>query len=295
MPADRLLHPRLGHSRKVSHLTDFDYRIWTQYLLSADDFGVMRASAVTLQADNDALECRAAKVVERGLEHIIKAELVTAFEHQGRRYVCQRDWQTFQKVEYPRATDNPQPPADVLEQCDDATRELFAKHPGGNGKKKPRTSAESSPSDSENVPQMVAEGSPPTCAGAPAKRLTANANGSRQEADGLRLDDEFAAFVAAYPAQGRTQGARAQHAFFAARQSGVTLSVMLEALMNHTSSEQWAVAGKIPNLERWLLEQRWAQTLPPPKAFGSNPKTAGNLAAAERWLAGREAQRNGTE
>ncbi len=131
MPADRLFHPRLGHSDKVTLLTDFEYRVWSQYILSADDFGVLRCSAVTLQSENDALGARKPAVVQRALDRLITVQLVQAYEHQGRGYVCQRDWQAFQKVEYPRTTFLPKPPDELLSTLDESTRELFVQHPGG--------------------------------------------------------------------------------------------------------------------------------------------------------------------
>ena len=150
MPDDRLFHKRLGHSEKVNSLTDFEELVWRAYILSADDFGVMRFSAVTLQADSDRMANKPAKAVQKALERVATVGLIQTFDHQGRRYCYQNDWADWQKVEYPRATINPPPPSDDLSP---KTRELFAKHPGGWGKKKPQTSAEHSP----NVLQTSAE------------------------------------------------------------------------------------------------------------------------------------------
>ncbi len=84
MPADRLLHARLGHSAKVSSLSDLEYRVWTTYVLAADDFGVMRAEAVAFQAAHDGLGGRPAKVIQRSIERLVKVGLVATFAHQER-------------------------------------------------------------------------------------------------------------------------------------------------------------------------------------------------------------------
>src|SRR3990167_10082936 len=134
MPDDRFLHPRAGHSQKVNTLTDLEYRVWTQYLLSADDFGVMRFSPAKLKADNDHLENRPAKAIQRSLDTLVTSGLIHTFQHQGKCYAYQHDWQRWQKVEYPRATNNPMPDDAALELCDEVTRGLFEKHPGGTRK-----------------------------------------------------------------------------------------------------------------------------------------------------------------
>ena len=138
MPADRLLHPKCGKSAKVSMLTDLEFRVWVQYLLCADDFGVMHATAVELQSKNLHLANRPTKQLSRCLDALVKSGLLHRFEHQGQPYVFSHNWQQWQKVEYPRATDNPFPPDEALAVCDESTVRLLAKYPGGQRKDRRR-------------------------------------------------------------------------------------------------------------------------------------------------------------
>ena len=154
MPADRLFHARLGHSAKVSSLSDLEYRVWTTYVLGADDFGVMRADAVAFQAAHDALSGRPARAVQRSVERLVKAGLVGAFAHQGSRYLYQADWQDFQRVRYPLRTMHPLPAAAEVSA---KTRHLWSVHPGGvrvpSLPKSSRTIAEGLPEGPETLPQ----------------------------------------------------------------------------------------------------------------------------------------------
>ncbi len=126
MPVDRLFHPRAGHSRKIAALSDLEFRVWWTYELAADDYGVMRRSAVVLQAANDSLARRSLKAVDRALDRLVEVGLIVPFEHQGEWFVCQLDWQDFQKVRYPRESHQPTPIPEILRQCSESTRALSA-------------------------------------------------------------------------------------------------------------------------------------------------------------------------
>lgn len=157
MPDDRLFHKRLGHSEKVATLTDFEYVVWTAYVLSADDFGVMRFSAISLQADHDRLAVKPAKAVQRAMDRVRDVGLIHTFAHQGRVYALQGDWQDWQHVDYPRATINPKPDETALLRCSEATRKLFEHHPGGwRGKRRNLSRVSETPLEgiAEGVPKV---------------------------------------------------------------------------------------------------------------------------------------------
>jgi hypothetical protein len=162
MADSRIFHRAAGDSERVAALSDLEYRVWTQYLLSADDFGVMPASAFVLQADNRALRQRPTKVVQKALEAVIASGLVLAFVHQGERYIWQPDWQDRQGIRYPRSSVRPLP--SDLRAATVKTRKLF----GEVSEISPQDSGEVS----ESSPHPVYAGGRETLTQTPTQTLT---------------------------------------------------------------------------------------------------------------------------
>lgn len=180
MPDDRLFHKCAGHSEKVSGLTHLEFRVWWQYIESADDFGVLRMTAIAIQADNDALAREAARKVDAALKRLVAVGLVRTFIHQSRSYLYQHDWQDWQGIGYPRGTHQPKPPDDALAGCTAATQHLFTFHPGGRGRRK----------GSDGSPPVRQTDDEPLLDGSPNVQQTDRAyarGGGRQTANGLRL------------------------------------------------------------------------------------------------------------
>ena len=293
MPADRLLHPRCGQSEKITALSDLEYRVWTQYLLSADDFGVMRSSSAPLQNGSRALETKPPRLIVKCLERMIALALLLEFDHQGQRFVFQLDWQDFQKITWPAKTIQPIPPPALLERCSSATRELFEAHPGG--RKVLRKTSESSskvlPKFSESSSEVLSS----PHARVPAKRLTANGLGLTARANGSEggageTTPDFRPWLlelrAAYPPKAVSSGYGTESAFAAAVLShgtpAVTFTVMMVNLESQKAGAQWQ-SGKIPRLDRWLSQGLWEQQHASAAESGTS-RTAGNVAALQRFV-----------
>jgi hypothetical protein len=125
MSDSRLIHRKASQGDRVKGLDHLSFRVWVQYILSADDYGVMRASASVLQADNRNLDREPTRRVQRAMDAITSAGLVETFVHQGETYWWQVDWQDFQQLKYPRDSVHPAPPEADLERATEATRTLF--------------------------------------------------------------------------------------------------------------------------------------------------------------------------
>lgn len=126
MPDHRLTPKREGFSDKITALDDLAYRIWQQYKLSADDYGVMPDLAASIMGGNRRLAKVQPRVIESKLQGFVDCGLLHRFVHQGQAYLYSRVWQTHQKVRYPSETFHPVPPPEELAQCDTKTRALFA-------------------------------------------------------------------------------------------------------------------------------------------------------------------------
>lgn len=292
MPDDRFLHRVCGHSRKVNALTSEEFRVWVQYELSADDFGVMLFSSRPLRADNDYLDTKSPKVVQRWLERVRDLGLIRTFEHQDQLYCYQHDWQDYQKIEYPRTAILPRPPDEALADCTPLTRYLFQFYPGG--VRVPSAKREGSGS----IPGILPEDSDPSRARSRTPARPVPANGERQTAKANGSGGAGGEIPA---------DARSKHPVFKG-QRFVVFDWMLEDLRRLLGSafdafdvHAWfyaldARAGSadmvVPQRDggKWLQEQTLEEAERRGIAIAAtsrptNSRTAGNVGAAAKFIA----------
>lgn len=126
----RLIYRNAGTGERTSKLSHLGFRVWAQYQLSADDFGVCPALASKLQGENTALENEPPRRVQAEIEKLIAVNLCQVFTDGSRRYLYQWDWQDWQRLKHATTTSLPPIPAATLEKCSPKTRALFAQfHP----------------------------------------------------------------------------------------------------------------------------------------------------------------------
>lgn len=230
MPADRLTHPRIGRSRKVTSLTDLEFRVWDTYRWAADDFGVMPKSAAKLRGENDALRDQHTEAeIEAALQRLVDIELIAEFDHQGALYVCSLGWQKHQKIEHPRQTHLPAPSPEVLERMDVETFRFFR----------------NSHNDLRKVSASRARATRETANG---KRLTANGSG---------VLERFEKFWAEYPKKVGKDAARKE--WLQRSPDAALTDVMIAKVRTQRASAQWRDDdGKfIPHPRTWLHQGRW--------------------------------------
>lgn len=261
MPDDRIISSRHGHGDRTSLLTDLEFRVWEQYQHSADDFGVMRMTFLQIQSDNLALAKRPKQVIQRALEELVTVKLVKPFLHQRQVFVCQLDWQDFQKKTYTKRTQLPLPPADILVLMTKATQKLMATHPGGGKVTKSKKGFQES---SENLSGIVLEDSEnifatrETLTLIPNARADADTHANPEE----RRDVQWEQFKAAYPASKRYASFLTEQVFVG-ECDRVGFAVILEGLERHKLA--WTNPQYIPSIERFLTEKRW-EAVPVPES-----------------------------
>lgn len=221
MPTYRLIEKSAGTGERITQLSHLGFRVWMQYQLSADDFGVCPAEAVKLAGENLALQDEPLKRLQDQIENLITVGLCGVFQDASRRYLFQFDWQDYQKIKHPSKTSLPPIPDAMLVNCSPATQALFRDHSSQrNGSFRPHGNA------------------------------TANAT-----ALASATADRFERFWKAYPRK-VAKGA-AQAIWRRLDPSEDLTATMLRAVARQSQSDQWQNPKFIPHPTTWLNQGRW--------------------------------------
>lgn len=102
----------------------------------------------------------------------------------------------------------------------------------------------------------------------------------RKEKASPPLDVAFATFRDAYPQVRREAGPMVQQAYMRECHKAGGPHVLLDALENHKTSDQWADPSKVPAMLTWLDKERWRQRFDP-KTDKPATKKWGNWRPAE--------------
>lgn len=282
-----MLHPRRGHDKRFVVLTDLDWRVYDAYLIGADDFGVMRYSAVSVKSADDGLSARPEKMLLRCLDSLIERGILVDFLDGNRRYVLQFDWQDDQRIKYPTTTYQPRPPDGLVSRCSAKTRKLFGKYPGGKHEEEPEEVEES-----EKIFPTLENN----------RKIFSDDNGA---GDSLTLTlkhkpyisskkdsgqlEWFAAFWQSYPL--KRDRAKAQKAWLKLNPDEALRAEIALAIECQRVTADWTKdAGRfIPHPSTWLNGRRWEDDVGPPEVIAApvmSKHTRSVMAAVEAFTRG---------
>ncbi len=213
-------------------------------------------SYLTLQDDNAALARYPKASITRALERLVALTLVMPFDHQGRAYVCQLDWQEFQKKKYAKETNRPKPPADVIAQMTPCTQHLLRFHPGkciipmfvGHSESDSQNHSKNGSKNPSEIISHSRETLP----------LTQPQPPTQTQPQRPPLDEAWEQFKAAYPPNRAYADFMAQQAFLGHCEV-VGLPAILEGLERHKRACK--DFRYFPKIEKFLRE-RWWETNP---------------------------------
>jgi hypothetical protein len=304
MPDDRFIHPRLGHNDKVHQLSWFERCVWITYLLAADDFGVMRYSAVTIREADDKISEVPERKVKHALDRICELGLIKTFSCDRRVYCFHPEWQNYQRVRRPRGTLNPAPPQAMIDGCTQATRALFGQHPSLLTATFPQPDGKIAETTPPNIGNVATDG-PPAVSRVPLAVSRVPLAGDQPQAQGgtapdpdhptraqLRSMGTLVAPVNAHvyrhgpvDVTQKTHAQLRQKAALRLRgKDDVALDQFLDAFYDATEA-RWQAAAGAPagkSWEIWFAAYDAAYAVAAPTA--GTQKTAGNVGVVQRFI-----------
>jgi hypothetical protein len=114
MPRIRTFKPESRQHRKTGRLTDFQHRLWAGMILEADDEGRLVWDAEQLRGLIWSYHPNvAASDVDAAMRVLATVGLVRVYRVRGQEYVFFPSWNDHQKIDKPRPSTLPAPPANT--------------------------------------------------------------------------------------------------------------------------------------------------------------------------------------
>ena len=218
---NRIIKESIARSEKISHLTDFQFRLWVHLITYVDDFGRGDARPAIINGSCFPLRERIAnKDIEKGIADLADAGCVGLYKVDGKPYLYLPNWDEHQRV-----------------------RNKVSKFP--------------SPEDADEVGTVAASCGelPQSAARIQNPESESRIQNPESESKPAHVrEDVFEQFWKCYP---RKEGKQKAKSAFA--KVDVDISTLLAALEQHKKSAQWLKNNGefIPHASTWLNGKRW--------------------------------------